>query len=413
MKKAVGVLLVVGIVAAGGWRIYQRLSAGGKNESRRGRRAVVAVEVSPVGRATVRDIGVFTGTLRPNSEFIVAPKITGRLEKLLVDIGDTVRRDQLIAELDDEEYRLHVEQAQAELDVAKANVEDCTSALEVAKREFARVEELRKKKIASESELDAVQAQYNTSQAKRKVALAQVEQRQAALRTAEIRVSYAKVRATWATGDTPRVIGERFVDEGALLKANEPIVSVVDDHFLKATVHVIERDYPKVRPGQEARVRTDAYPGEAFAGQIVRIAPVLKESSRQGLLEIEVPNPKRLLKPGMWISVEIEFGRHEGATVVPFGALAKRDDKRGVFLADVEAGTARFVPVSVGIVQGALVEVTDPPLSGLVVTLGHHLLEDGAAITLPGERAKDGAGPAPSDSRPAEGSGRPRSGEPK
>jgi membrane fusion protein (multidrug efflux system) len=140
---------------------------------------------------------------------------------------------------------------------------------------------------------------------------------------------------------------------------------------------------------------------------------VLKESSRQGLLEIEIPNPKRLLKPGMWISVEIEFGRHEGATVVPFGALAKRDEKRGVFLADVEAGTARFVPVSVGIVQGALVEVTDPPLSGLVVTLGQHLLEDGAAITLPGERPRGRAGPAASDSRPAEGSSRPRSGEPK
>jgi multidrug efflux pump subunit AcrA (membrane-fusion protein) len=79
------------------------------------------------------DSGNFSGTLAPKSQFMVAPKISGRLNKLLVDIGDRVIRDQLIAVLDDEEYRQQVNQAEADLLVAKANLEEFKSSLDVAK----------------------------------------------------------------------------------------------------------------------------------------------------------------------------------------------------------------------------------------------------------------------------------------
>jgi RND family efflux transporter MFP subunit len=258
----------------------------------------------------------------------------------------------------------------------------------MTQREFERAKALRQKKIASESELDAALAQFKTQDAKFKVALAHVAQREAALKATQIRLSYTKIRAWWEDGNEPRVVGERFVDEGAMLKANDPIVSVLDIQTLTGVIHVIERDYSEVRVGQETLMTTDAFPGKPFTGNVVRVAPLLKETSRQARVEVKIPNRQGLLKPGMFIRAQIQFARHDDATVVPVTALTKRSDQQGVFLVDTHTMQARFVPITVGIINAGMVEVVHPSLSGSVVTLGHHLLEDGSPITLPGALSK-------------------------
>jgi RND family efflux transporter MFP subunit len=217
-----------------------------------------------------------------------------------------------------------------------------------------------------------------------------VAQRQAALQGAELQLSYTKVRAFWEAGDPNRVVGERFVDEGTLVQVNQPIVSILENNPLTAVVFVVERDYPKMKVGQQAVVATDAWPGRTFAGAIRRIAPLLKESSRQARVEIEIANPDHLLKPGMFVRAQIDFGRHDEATLVPISALVKRGGKEGVFIADPNALNVHFVPVMTGIVSGEVVEVTEPPISGVVVTLGNHLLEDGSRVILPGPKPEDG-----------------------
>jgi RND family efflux transporter MFP subunit len=222
------------------------------------------------------------------------------------------------------------------------------------------------------------------------VAEAQVDQEIAALKEAEIRLSYTKVAAAWEDGRETRVVGERHVDEGAMLTANSPLVSILDIHVLKAVIHCIERDYAKITIGQEALITTDAFPGSAFKGKVARIAPQLKETSRQARVEIDVPNDDGRLKPGMFVRVDLEFAAHKDVAVVPVAALARRGGVRGVFLADVQTGKARFVPLETGITSGDLVEVVSPPLDGPVVVMGQHLLEDGAAITV-AEGADGGA----------------------
>ena len=395
MKRFLGILVSLAVVGVLGWQIYKKVTESQQDPFRPQGNAIVAVETVPVRKITIRDAGLFTGTLLPESQFIVAPKVAGRLEKLMVNIGDRVKRGQLIAVLEDAEYNQQVEQAKAELDVARASVQESSSTMEVAQREFERAEVLRRKKIASESELDLAQTDYNVKAAKYRVALAQVQQREAALEAAQIRLSYTQIQAAWEDTDEYRVVGERFVDEGALLAPNTPIVSVLAIDPLKALIHVIERDYSRVQTGQEAVVSTDAFPGTTFTGQIVRIAPLLKETSRQARVEIEIPNGDQRLKPGMFIRAQIEFDRHDDATVVPVAALARRDGRQGVFLVDTENLKARFVAVTVGIVNNELAEVLQPPISGSVVTLGQHLLEDGSAITLssmegPGAPAQPG-----------------------
>ena len=383
MKKILLVLLVLAIIVMAGWLVYSRVTAS-DIEKKPSRPAVsVAVETKPIDKDSIRDIGVFTGSLEPKSQFAVAPKVAGWLKELLVDVGDTVERNQVIAVLDDEEFAQEVEQARAELQVAAANAANYASDLDIANREYERAKALREKQIASASELDVSEAAFNASQTRHKVSLAQVTQKEAALKTALVRLSYTKVRAFWEEGDQTRVVGERFVDEGELLQVNQSIVSILENNPLTAVVYVIERDYPKVTIGQQAVVSTDAYPGRTFTGSITRIAPLLKESSRQARLEIEVPNSDLTLKPGMFVRSSVQFAMHENATLIPLPALVRRDDKEGVFIADTQNLKARFVPVTTGIINSEIVEITDPKISGLVITMGNHLLEDGSDITLP------------------------------
>ncbi len=396
MKRVVTGVVVVVVAALLGWQIYERVqeqAAAEAGGSRPGG-AAVPVEVTPVRTATVRDVAEFTGTLLPRAQFVVAPKVSGRLVRLLVDIGDHVKNGDPVAELDSDEYAQEVAQASAELEVSKANLADSKSALDVADREFQRAKELREQKVASEAELDQAEAHYRAAEAKYQVAQAQIKQRDAALKTAQVRLSYTSIQASWEDGEGPRLIAERFADQGAMLRANDPIVSVVDASTVIAVINVIERDFPDVLIGQPAVVTTDAYGDREFAGRIARRAPVLREESRQARVEVEIPNPDGLLAPGMFVRARIQFAEHEGATVVPTAALARRGKAEGVFLADTAQKVAHFVPVKLGIRDGDVVEVLDPPLKGMVITLGQHLLEDGGAIRVP-EGAPGSAGAAP------------------
>lgn len=386
MKKRKVILIAVTVVIVGliGWQVIQKVIQSSQGSGFERGAMPVAVEVEPVKKSVIRDLGNFAGSLVPRSQYMLAPKIAGRLEKLMVNIGDWIERDQLIAVLDDEEYSQQVRQAEADLQVAKANLEESKSSLDVAKREWERVQELHKKGISADSELDSIKGAYSTQEARYKVAQAQVSNRQAALEAANVRLSYTKIRASWEKGANRRVVGERFVDEGAMLTPNSPILSILEINPLLAVIHITDKDYFRVKRGQTAKISTDALPGNTVAGEIVRMAPLLKETSREARIEIEIPNSEGILKPGMFINVQIEFESLIDATVVPVSSVVKRDNQQGIFLVDTENKIARFVPVKIGISNNELAEIIDPPsLSGLVVTLGQHLLAHGSPVILP------------------------------
>ena len=389
-KKLIVTIVILCGLSILGWQIYQKTSDSGKGFKRQRQNAPVAVEVALVKKASIREVGSFTGSLYPLSEFILAPKIPGRVEKILVNIGDKVKGGQLVAVLDDDEYHQQVIQAKAELEVARANFQERESTIENAKREYKRTKALRKKKIASESQLDAAESEFKTQQAKLKVATAQISQKKAALKMAKVCLSYARIKVPENNTKGCKVVGERFVDEGAMLAPHTPIVSILDIEKLIVAIHVIGRDYPKIQTGQEAVISTDAFQGCTFTGKVIRIAPILKEKSRQARVEVEIPNVQKLLKPGMFVRVHIQFDEHDNATVVPVAALVKRNGSQGVFIVDPQEQKARFITVTVGIINGVQAEVLNPAIKGAVVTLGHHLLEDGASIILPNIKPADG-----------------------
>jgi RND family efflux transporter MFP subunit len=380
-RKIILIAVIAIIVGLIGWQVIRKIASQGSGLERTA--APVAVEIEAVRKATIRDTGNFTGTLAPKSQFMVAPKIAGRLEKLMVDIGDRVIRNQLIAVLDAEEYSQQLRQAEADLLVAKANLEESKSSVDVSKRELERVEELHKKGISADSELDASRGNYATQEARYKVAQAQVANREAALESAKVRLSYTKIRASWEERTNPRVVGERFVHEGTMLTPNAPILSLLEIDPLLAIIHITDKDYFRIKPGQSALINSDALPDKTVSGEIVRIAPLLKETSREARVEIEFANSEGLFKPGMFINIQIQFASHEDATVVPVSSVVKRGDQQGIFLADTENNVVQFIPVTVGISTNELAEITEPSmLEGQVVTLGQHLLADGSPVIL-------------------------------
>jgi RND family efflux transporter MFP subunit len=385
----IGILVVILLL----WRITQAIFKEAATNNNRG--PAVAVVLSPVENGLIRDVGRFSGTLIPKSQFVVAPKVSGKLKKLYVNIGDKVSRGQVVAQLDDEEYQQQVAQAEADLKVAKANFEEARSALELAKKDLERAATLHQKGIYSDAQYDASQAQFQSQEAKFKVAEAQVANREAALETARLHLSYTRIIASWETGGNTRYVGERYVDEGALLSANTPIISIVELQPITAVIYATDKEYFRIKVGQEVTVASSVFPGSLFQGQVTRVAPLLRETTRQARVEIDINNEDNVLKPGMFVNVEVEFDRRENARIVPFSAIVSRGNSQGVFVADVENKKAYFKPIKTGIVEGEKAEVVEPAgLSGFVVTLGQHLLQDGMGIILPETGVETGSSQA-------------------
>lgn len=386
MKKLIGIALAALIVGLVVWQVMERVAGTGADQPGLSGQRPVPVALESVRTMDLSHVAEFTGTMEAGARFVVAPKVSGRLEKLHVDIGDRVSNGQVVAELDSHEYAQEVGEAEAALEVSRATVIEAASDLAVAERNLERSKSLRQRDAVSQAELDQALAEFESGRARLKVAEAQVRQREAALEAARVRLAYTRISARWDGPDTHRVVGERFIDEGDMINSNDPIVSVVSLDNLIAVINVIERDFPFIRPGQAAQIFADAHPGRAFRGHVARLAPVLQESSRQARVEILVPNEERLIAPGMFVNVRLRFAERKGVTAVPSSAMARREGRQGVFLAEDQGARARFVPLTPGITQDGWVEVVGEAAGrlagGRVVTLGKHLLEDGGAISV-------------------------------
>lgn len=376
---AAGVLTL--LVCAIGWKVWRQVSAAA-GERQAANRAV-PVEVAAIEHGRIELRRTFSGTLESLAQFRVAPKIGGRVEHLAVNLADEVENGSVVATLDSDEYDQAVSQAEADLEVAKANLTEARSAMEIAERSIQRQTVLRERGVASDAQFDTAKAEQLAATARVAVAEAQVVRAESALQTARIQLGYTQVRATWSGGDDKRVVAERMVEEGDTVAANTPLMSIVELDPIQAVLYVAERDYAQLKAGQSVTLWTDAYPGRQFTGEIARVSPVFQSSSRQARVELSVPNPERLLKPGMFIRAEAVLGGAEDATIVPAGAIVMRADRPVVFIVDEANKTAQLREVERGITDGGRVQVTGEGLTGRVITLGQQLLDDGSPVMLP------------------------------
>jgi len=378
MKKKTFIIIGILFLIFIAWRIILLISKDSGNNTTRSERPPVAVEVDSVRYSPIQNIRQFTGTVYPLYQYIIAPKVSGRIIEIRKRIGDWAQRREIVAMIDDAEYQQAVLEAEANLKIAQAALTETESQFELARQELERVQSLQAKGIASPSELDASLTNYNAQQSRLKLAKAQVEQREASLKSAKIRLGYTVLFAP-----EPGFIGERFVDEGSLLAPNSPIVAVIGIDTVLIRTTIIERDYGRIQVGQSSEVAVDAFPSKRFYGKISRIAPMLQEASRVAKMELEVANDSLFLKPGMFAKVKVVLDEEGSAQVVPSQAIVSRNGDYGVFMISKDQNIARYCSVQVGIVTEEKTEIKSPKLQGLVVTLGQHLLEDRSPVILP------------------------------
>ncbi|KPK37298.1 MAG: RND transporter [Gammaproteobacteria bacterium SG8_47] len=382
MRKNVLIAIVLLAVAGvSAWFVFHEQLAPEKKSKSRGAR-IVPVEVASIERGAIELRRSFTGTLEAAAEFVVAPKVSGRIEQLSVDLADTVTRGQVVARLDNDEYVQSVRQAEADLAVARANLAEAKSLLTLAERELQRIEDLRKRGMTSASQEDAAKADQLAKQAHVEVTQAQVARAEAQLQAARIRLSYTEVSAGWSGGNEQRVVAERYLDEGQTVSANAALLRIVELDPVTAVFFVTEQDYARLQPGQQVELSTDAYPDESFDGRIVRIAPVFRESTRQARVELRVANPELRLKPGMFVRATVVLEQVADATIVPEQALVKRDGQHGVFSVAEDGRSVAWRPVQVGIREGQRVQVSGADIGTQVVILGQQLLDDKSPISI-------------------------------
>jgi len=381
-------VLLIGAAAALGLIIFSRLQERSGQTGARHLSQSIPVAVAPIQHGPIELHRTFSGTLESPARLVVSPKISGRINGLNVDLGDTVHRGQVVAKLDDDEYVQAIILAKADIEVAKANLVEAKSALEIAARKLKRFELLREHRATSDSEFDLAKAGHLGKRARLEVSKAQLTRAEASLETAKIRIGYTKVTAGWTGGDDHRVVADRYVDEGETVSANAPLLSIVEVDPILGVIFVTEKDYIHLKRGQTAMLATDAYPDKQFKGRISRIAPVFRKTTRQAKIELTINNPKQMLKPGMFIRTTVVLDRIADATIVPGQALTKRDDKDGIFVVNDDGQSVAWREVKVGIREGNRVQIEGEGLSGYVVTLGQQLVEDGSKITIPGDRSK-------------------------
>ncbi len=345
----------------------------------------VAVEVVQVDRQKLLDRKSFTGTLNAYSQFDVTPKITGRLMQMRLRAGSRVTSGEAVAMLDDDEYRLAVEQAAAELEVVKSQLDAEKRQLDYALSKFNRSQRLFEGHALSQSQFEQDETAWKTAQANYQVALSLVKQKEAALRAANVRLSYCTLIAPNNGVDKNYYVARTYIDEGALVTPQTPILRLVDINALRAEIFIIERDYARVKRGMKATLTTDVHPGKKFPAEVIHISPQIDPASRQAPVELLVPNPNLALKPGMFIRAEIVFNTKDNAIVVPFDALCERNGIQGLFKINPDGKSASFVAVEIGIRDGNLIEIVSPAdFGGRVVTVGTYLLgtEGGKVIVF-------------------------------
>lgn len=326
--------------------------------------------------------GTFVGTLQGIAFAELFAKTAGPVTALYAETGERVRAGQVLAQIDNAEAQQGVRQAEAALKMAEATLQQRAAALQVAEVNAERLQPLYDKQLVAQQEFDAVQAALLSAQAQSQLATAQVEQAEANVGAATLRLANTQVVAPF-----DGYIGKRFLDLGAFATTNRPVFSLVDLSTIKTTIPLVDKDIRFVQPGQIATLVSDVVPNRTFEGTIARISPIINRETGTTEAEVEIRNTEGLLRPGMLVDVTIAYDSNPMGMLVPQSALVAAEKQTFVFVAeqDSTAWTAKRIPVEVlGSSQSAersLVAIDGALASGAqVITLGQANLRDGAAI---------------------------------
>ncbi len=364
MKKiglvVIGLVLILGISL----RVYQKIKGKVFEEEKE---EVFLVKTGLVEKGKIEKTLFLTGDIAPFSEVTIFSKIAGTVEEIHLDIGDRVKKGQVLVKIDDKEIRLQlisIKESLRQAEVNLANIE----------KNYERMEKLFSQEVITSQEMDNITAQKEAASARAEQLKAQVD------------LVKEKLADTIISSPMNGIVIQRFIDPGELttdasMAKNAPLLAINNLDSVKVKVAVGEKELREVKIGQLVRVKIDAYPNKTFSGKINKIAPLVDPLSRTTELEIKVNNRDYLLKKGMFARVEIIVQKKDDALLIPSEALLEEGDKKTVFVVDNNRVYTR--ELKIGLEDSEKIEILGGLTEGeQVIIIGTHRLKDGSKVKV-------------------------------
>lgn len=318
----------------------------------------------------------------------VASKVTGLLVSMTVEEGSRVKKGQIIARLENEDVTAAKHQAEANLNVARHNLEQARAELQDATLSFNRNKELLAHDFVSRADYDASEARYKRAIAAVDAAEAAVRANTAALQGANVNIEYTLIRAPFdAVVLTKNAdVGDIVTPIGAAAEAKAAVVTIADMNSLQVEVDVSESNLGNVQVGQPCEIQLDALPESRFQGLVHMIVPTADRSKATVMVKVRFIDKDPRILPEMsakaaFLSRAIRPEEQKPRTVVNSNAVIIHKDKNLVFL--VKDNRAFETPVTTGEKLGDMIEVLNGVKAGDKVVLKPvDKLRDGKRIKI-------------------------------
>jgi multidrug resistance efflux pump len=407
MKRTIIVLVILAVAGLGAFRAAQVISAKKEDPKKGMMDQVPLVDVAPVTQGLIEEKIIRTGDIAPNAQVTIFSKVQGWVGKINVREGDLVKTGQVLVTLDSREAEAAVAQAQASLEAGRARlkqvqatseetvqsqIQQTKANMELAQADLKRAQELQEKNFIARQQLDEARMKYNVAKANYDLALNSIRQKtwENDIALAEAQVNQAKATLEFNKAQLANLIilspmnggiTKRYVDPGTMVKDTTPILTLMDFTEMKMVVNVIEREFIYLQKGQPVKITVTAFPDRVFTGRIEVITPALELQSRTAEIQISIPNPDFVLKPGMFGRAEVILRSNPQAVLVPIQSLFTEVDKDFVFVLKENKTFRRAVRK--GVVRDTVVEILQGVSPGeQVVTAGHLSLKDGTQVRL-------------------------------
>ena len=282
----------------------------------------VVYETAPITKRTITHVVEASGTINPVNTVSVGSTVSGLISAIYVDFNSTVKKGQLLAEIDPRTFQATVDQNAASMASAQADLANRQAVLEMDTKTLKRYQHLYSKSFIPKSELDQAESNYKSSLAQVNAARAKISQSQAQYNQSLVNLNYTKIIAP-----VDGMIISRKVDLGqpvaASFQAPELFTIAQDLEKMQIEVNVSEADIGQVKEGQDVTYTLDGYPNSVFDGKVtqVRISPTTVSNVVTYSVIVTVDNSDLKLKPGMTANVSIITAKNENVLCVPNAAL--------------------------------------------------------------------------------------------
>ena len=296
-----------------------------------------------------------SGLVKAKNQVEIYPEVSAIIVEVYVNNGDIVKRGQPLVRLRDKEFRERLKQARAGYQIAVAQLRQAEAQLKEVQAALKRTESLTEQGLASPTELETAQTQAVSAEASVELAKARVEQAQATMDEREESLSQTLIRAPISGS-----VGNRNAEVGMLVSGSARLFTLGQLDSVRVEVVLTDRMLSYIEEEQRAEIYAPNTPAGSLSAPLSRISPFLHPVTHSTEAEIDLANPGGLLKPGMFVPVDIYYGESEQATLVPLSALYEHP-ATGVTGVYVSQTSLDREPVSLGKLNGGQsVPLTEP-----------------------------------------------------